>query len=101
MNPNSQSNFEELVQLALKHAGKLGASSAAAEVSESSGLAVSVRKGSVETVEQTNDRSLGVTVYAGQSRGSASTSDLSGKAIAETVEAAWNISKYTAADPAA
>lgn len=101
MNPNSQSNFEELVQLALKHAGKLGASSAAAEVSESSGLAVSVRKGSVETVEQTNDRSLGVTVYAGQSRGSASTSDLSAKAIAETVEAAWNIAKYTAADPAA
>ena len=47
MNPNSQSNFEELVQLALKHDAKLGASSAAAEDPESSGLAVSVRKYSV------------------------------------------------------
>jgi PmbA protein len=79
----------------------LGASDAAAEVSEGRGLAVSVRKGHVETVEQTRDRSLDVTVFAGQRRGSASTSDFSTKALRETVEAAWHIARYTAEDPAA
>ena len=93
--------FEDLVTQALKHAQSLGASDAAAEVSEGRGLAVSVRKGKVETVEQTRDRSLDVTVFAGQRRGSASTSDFSVKALRETVEAAWHIARYTAEDPAA
>ena len=93
--------FEDLVTQALKHAQSLGASDAAAEVSEGRGLAVSVRKGKVETVEQTRDRSLDVTVFAGQRRGSASTSDFSTQALRETVEAAWHIARYTAEDPAA
>lgn len=93
--------FEDLVTQALKHAQTLGASDAAAEVSEGRGLAVSVRKGKVETVEQTRDRSLDVTVFAGQRRGSASTSDFSTQALRETVEAAWHIARYTAEDPAA
>lgn len=93
--------FEDLVTQALKHAQSLGASDAAAEVSEGQGLAVSVRKGHVETVEQTRDRSLDVTVFAGQRRGSASTSDFSTKALRDTVEAAWHIARYTAEDPAA
>jgi len=93
--------FEDLVTQALKHAQSLGASDAAAEISEGRGLAVSVRKGHVETVEQTRDRSLDVTVFAGQRRGSASTSDFSTKALRETVEAAWHIARYTAEDPAA
>jgi PmbA protein len=93
--------FEDLVTQALKHAQSLGASDAAAEISEGRGLAVSVRKGKVETVEQTRDRSLDVTVFAGQRRGSASTSDFSPKALRETVEAAWHIARYTAEDPAA
>ena len=93
--------FEDLVTQALKHAQSLGASDAAAEISEGQGLAVSVRKGQVETVEQTRDRSLDVTVFAGQRRGSASTSDFSPKALRDTVEAAWHIARYTAEDPAA
>lgn len=93
--------FEDLVTQALKHAQSLGASDAAAEVSEGRGLAVSVRKGKVETVEQTRDRSLDVTVFAGQRRGSASTSDFSAQALRETVKAAWHIARYTAEDPAA
>ncbi len=93
--------FEDLVTQALKHAQSLGASDAAAEISEGRGLAVSVHKGKVETVEQTRDRSLDVTVFAGQRRGSASTSDFSPKALRETVEAAWHIARYTAEDPAA
>jgi PmbA protein len=97
----NRSIFEDLVTQALKHAQSLGASDAAAEISEGRGLAVSVRKGKVETVEQTRDRSLDVTVFAGQRRGSASTSDFSTKALRETVEAAWHIARYTAEDPAA
>jgi PmbA protein len=93
--------FEDLVTQALKHAKSLGASDAAAEVSEAQGLAVSVRKGQVETVEQTRDRSMDITVFAGQRRGSASTSDFSAAAMRQTVEAAWHIARYTAEDPSA
>ena len=93
--------FEDLVTQALKHAKSLGASDAAAEVSEAQGLAVSVRKGQVETVEQTRDRSMDITVFAGQQRGSASTSDFSPAAMRQTVEAAWHIARYTAEDPSA
>lgn len=97
----NQQVFRDLVQKALDHAKGLGASDAAAELSESQGLSVSVRNQDVETVEQTRDRSLEVTVFAGNQRGSASTSDFSDRALRETVEAAWHIARYTAADPAA
>src|SRR5690606_35703522 len=97
----NQARFRELVSDALTHAKFLGASDAAAEVSESRGLSVSVRNKDIETVEQTRDRSLDVTVFAGQRRGSASTSAFSPEALRETVEAAWHIARYTAVDPAA
>ncbi|OZI20554.1 metalloprotease PmbA [Bordetella genomosp. 9] len=97
----NHARFSELVQNVLAHARKVGASDAVAEVSESLGLSVSVRKNDIETVEQTRDRSLDVTVYAGQRRGSASTSDFSDAALRETVEAAWHIASHTAEDPAA
>jgi PmbA protein len=97
----NQAQFRELVQSALNYARSLGASDAACEVSESAGLSVSVRNKDIETVEQTRDRSLDVTVFAGQQRGSASTSDFSAQALRETVDAAWHIARYTAQDPAA
>ena len=93
--------FEELVDQALKHAKKLGATDAAAEASEGSGLSVGVRKGELETVERNRDKSLGVTVYVGQRRGNASTSDFSRAAIEQTVQAAYDIARFTAADPMA
>jgi PmbA protein len=96
----NQARFRELVQDALQYAKSIGASDAAAEVSESCGLSVSVRNKDIETVEQTRDRSLDVTVFAGHRRGSASTSDFSAQALRETVDAAWHIARYTAADPA-
>ena len=73
--------FEALVDSALSHAKKLGASDAGAEASEGCGLSVSVRKGELENVERNRDKSLGVTVYMGHRRGNASTSDFSGAAI--------------------
>ena len=91
--------FEELVDTALAHAKKLGASDAAAEASEGCGLSVSVRKGELENVERNRDKSLGVTVYLGQRRGNASTSDFSRAAIEQTVQAAYDIARFTAQDP--
>ena len=97
----SRAFFEDLVDTALAHAKKLGASDAGAEASEGSGLSVSVRKGDLETVERNRDKSLGVTVYVGQRRGNASTSDFSKAAIERTVQAAYDIARFTAEDPTA
>lgn len=90
--------FEELVDTALGHAKKLGASDAAAEASEGCGLSVSVRKGELESVERNRDKSLGITVYLGKKRGNASTSDFSKTAIQQTVKAAYDIARFTAED---
>jgi len=97
----SRATFEELVDNALAHAKKLGASDAGAEASEGCGLSVSVRKGELENVERNRDKSLGVTVYVGQRRGNASTSDFSRAAIEQTVRAAYDIARFTAEDPVA
>ncbi len=97
----SRAFFEELVDTALAHAKKLGATDAGAEASEGSGLSVSVRKGELETVERNRDKSLGISVYVGQRRGNASTSDFSRAAIEQTVQAAYDIARFTAEDPVA
>ena len=97
----SRPYFEELVDTALSHARKLGASDAGAEASEGCGLSVSVRKGELENVERNRDKSLGVTVYLGNRRGNASTSDFSRAAIEQTVQAAYDIARFTAEDPMA
>lgn len=99
--PAQQAQFRELVTDTLRRARQAGATDAAAEVSESRGLSVAVRQRTLETIEQTRDRSLAVTVFAGQRRGSASTSDFSADALQRTVEAAWHIARHTAEDPAA
>lgn len=93
--------FEQLVDMALDHAKRLGATDAGAEASEGCGLSVSVRKGEIEQVERNRDKSLGITVYVGQRRGNASTSDFSETAIRQTVQAAYDIARFTAEDPVA
>ena len=97
----SRAYFEDLVDTALGHALKLGATDAGAEASEGCGLSVSVRKGELENVERNRDKSLVVTVYLGQRRGNASTSDFSRPAIEQTVQAAYDIARFTAEDPVA
>ena len=97
----SRDFFEDLVDTALKHAQKIGATNAGAEASEGCGLSVSVRKGELENVERNRDKSLGVTVYVGNRRGNASTSDFSTAAIHQTVQAAFDIARFTAEDPTA
>jgi PmbA protein len=97
----SAEHFQDLVEEALAYARGLGASDSGAEVSEGVGLSVSVRKGEVETIERNRDKSLGVSVYIGQRRGNASTSDFSRAAMEQTVKAAYDIARFTAEDPAA
>ncbi|HET7675577.1 MAG TPA: DNA gyrase modulator, partial [Gammaproteobacteria bacterium] len=103
MNESSHSrpDLESLVADVLKRAKSLGADQAEAGAGIDSGLSVTVRLGEVETLEYQRDRSLGVTVYFGRSKGSASSADFSTKAIEDTVAAACSIAKRTADDPAA
>ena len=97
----SRTQFEELSDLALSHARSLGAQDGGIDVSEGAGLSVSVRKGELENVERNRDKSLGITLYLGQRRGNASTSDFSPAAIRRTVQAAYDIARFTAEDPVA
>ena len=107
MNANvsaSTSSADTLRQIAadvVAYARKQGASASSTEVSEGFGQAVSVRQGAVETIEYNRDKGMSVSVYLGQRRGNASTSDFSTKALRDTVDAALNIARYTAEDDCA
>ncbi len=94
----SRAHLEGLVEQILVEAKQNGASSSEAAVSIESGLSVNARMGEVETVEHNHDKGLGVTVYFGQRKGSASTSDFGDEAVRDTVAAACRIAKYTAED---
>jgi PmbA protein len=101
----SQDELKQIAQDVLRFARETGASNAAVEISEGNGLSVSVRKGQIETIEQNKDKGMGVTVYLGEEgkvrRGNASSSDFSAKALRDTVEAAYNIARFTAEDDCA
>ena len=90
--------LRQIAQDMLVYAKQRGATAASAEVSEGFGQAVTVRHGEVETIEYNRDKGLGITVYLGQQRGNASTSDFSPQAIRDTVDAALSIARYTAKD---
>jgi PmbA protein len=96
-----QARLQQLTEDALKEARAAGASAAEAAASSDAGLSVVVRLGEVETIEHTRDNGLGVTVYFGHRKGSASTSDFSTEAMRHTVRAACNIARYTQEDPCA
>jgi PmbA protein len=85
----------------LRTAARLGATAAEVDVSEGFGQAVTVRRGEIETIEYNRDKSIGVTVYIGQRRGNAASSDFSPKALEDTVRAALTIASHTAEDDCA
>ena len=99
--PLGQANLEQICREAVKLAREQGASQAEAGASLDAGLSLTVRMGEVETLEHQRDRGLGVTVYFGTRKGSASTSDFSPDALRETVRAACSIARYTAEDDCA
>ena len=102
---HSQDQLKEIAEDVLRFAKEKGASDAAVEISEGQGLSVTVRKGQIETIEQNKDKGIGVTVYLGHDRairrGNASTSDFSKQSLKDTVEAAYNIARFTAEDDCA
>ncbi|KAB0601901.1 metalloprotease PmbA [Cupriavidus pauculus] len=97
----TQDQLKTMAADVLRVARELGATDAATEISEGSGLSVTVRKGQVETIEQNRDKVVGVTVMIGKRRGNASTSDFSPAALRATAEAAYNIARFTAEDDCA
>lgn len=98
---HSQDQLKQIARDVLQYAREKGGTDAAVEISEGSGLSVSVRKSKIETIEQNKDKGLGVTVFIGQKRGNASTSDFSTASLRATVEAAYNIARFTADDDCA
>ncbi|MEP7371350.1 MAG: metalloprotease PmbA [Nitrosospira sp.] len=102
--PNFSYPFTVLQNIArdvLEHARKAGATACETDVSDGFGQNVTVRRGGVETIEYNRDKGLSVTVYIGQKRGHASTSDFSPQAVSDTVAAALSIAGHTAADDCA
>jgi len=94
----AQEDLGYIIERALEEARARGASQAEAAVSQDTGLSVGVRPGEVETLEQQRDRSMGVTVYFGRRKGSASTADFSMDAVRATVAKACSIARFTAED---
>ncbi len=94
----AQGDLESIIERALEEARVRGASQAEAAVSQDTGLSVGVRLGEVETLEHQRDRSMGITVYFGQRKGSASTADFSLEAVRATVAKACSIARFTAED---
>lgn len=98
---NHADALRDIAQDMLDYARQRGATAASAEVSEGFGQTVTVRHGEVETIEYNRDKGLSITVYLGQRRGNASTSDFSRQAVRDTVDAALSIARYTAEDDCA
>ena len=94
----TRSQLDRLVGEVIEEARRLGASAAEAAVSIESGLSVNVRMGEVETIEHNHDKGMGVTVYFGHAKGSASTTDFAPQALRDAVAAACRVAKYTAED---
>lgn len=78
-----------------------GASDCEVDVSEGFGQSVTVRHQEVETIEYNRDKGISISVYLGQRRGHASTSDFSAQSLRDTVDAALSIARFTATDPCA
>jgi PmbA protein len=93
-----QSDLEDLVRMVLDEASRQGADQAEVAASHDYGLTATARLGDVENLEYTNDRGMGVTVYHGLKKGSASTSDFSAAALREAVVKASTFARYTAVD---
>lgn len=91
-------NLEEIVSRLLAEAKTRGATAAEVDASVVNGHSATVRLGEVETVEHNKDRGVGITVYFGKRKGSASTSDWRTQALVDVVAAACDIARYTAED---
>lgn len=96
---NRPAILDELAVRTLDEARRAGAEAVEVGASAGEGLSVTVRGGACETVEHERDKSLGVTIYLGGRKGSATTSDFSAQAVSETIHAALRIAEVAEPDP--
>jgi len=96
--PHALPGLREKVERIIEEARRQGASASEVSVSMEQGLSTTVRQGEVETVEFNRDQGFGITLYAGQSKGSASTTGSGDEAIRETVAAALAIARHASQD---
>ena len=97
----AHADLAALVEQSLAEARAAGATAADVGVSVDTGLSISVRLGEVETLEYQRDRGMGITAYLGKRKGTATTGDLSWRAVADTVRKAVSIARFTAEDECA
>lgn len=90
--------LQDKIALALALVRQAGAT-AEVGVFQDQGLLASVRQGEVDTYELTRNHGFAITLYQGQRRGSASTTDFSDDAIRKAVQAALDIAHFTVEDP--
>src|SRR5271155_5974084 len=92
----TQTDLESIIERALEEARARGAAQAEAAVSQDTGLSVGVRLGEVETLEHQRDRSMGITVYFGRRKGSASTAGFLPDAVRATLAKTCSIARFPA-----
>lgn len=97
---NGLGTLQDKVTDVLRLAKQLGATQAEASASFGTGFSVNVRMREVETLRHQRDQGIGVTVWLGHRKGSASTSDLRPEALEESVRKACALARYGAEDPA-
>ena len=90
--------LETIVANVLEEAKNQGASAAEVGLSIERGLSVTCRLGAVETIEHHRDQGLGITVFFGQQKGSASLTDLTDDSIKDGVKAACSIARFSGED---
>jgi PmbA protein len=95
----SREQFAHIIEDAFGVAKQLGATDCSIDLSEEKGMDVTVHQQALETIAQNHDKSAEITIYLGQRKGHASTSDLSPQGMAQTVRAAFDIARFTAEDP--
>ncbi len=96
---NKQADYKNLLTELMNMAKKLGATQTEVSINHDTGFSVMVRNQEVETIEHNRNKSLGISVYFGRKKGSASTSDFSPQAIKSALEAASHIARFTTEDP--
>ena len=89
----------ELAEEILVQAKAKGASQGDVVMAESDSFFVTVRMGEVEKISQAGEKRLGLRLFFGNSSATASTSDISKKAIEKLVDDTSRMAKVTAQDP--
>lgn len=95
---NQEVDVNKVVSRVIEYAKENGADAVEVSANNDKGFSVSARLGEVETVEHHNQRSLSITVYRGQAKGSSSTNDVKDESVLRAVDAALNIASHTAVD---